>query len=80
MLTVETDLHSVLNIAKAVRDGCAVYASLVDRIGKERVKGVKACGHLTKREVLTVYGWNHPTRVWMESSVAPIPEASAAAA
>jgi hypothetical protein len=79
-LTLITELNSVLTIAKAIREGCAVYASIPDRSPREKVKGVKACCHLSRREVLTIYGWNHPIKVWMESRTEPAPEARAAAA
>lgn len=66
MLTIETELKSVLTIAKALREGCTVYATLPDKPGNYRVRGVKGCAHLSKREVLTAAGWNHPVRVWIE--------------
>lgn len=69
MFAIVEELKSVLTINKAVRNGLPVYASILDRSQKERVKGARACPHLPKREVLTVFGWNHPVKVWSEMPV-----------
>ena len=67
MLTVVTYLHGYAPVAKALQEGKTVFCGLLDRQDKERVKAVRKCGHLSKREVLTAYGWNHPVQVWIES-------------
>ena len=67
MLSAEVELKSILTIAKAVRNNIPVYASIPGRSPRERVKNVKGCFHLKKYEVLTVFGWNHPDKVWTET-------------
>lgn len=80
MLAVVEEMKSILTIANALRRGALVYASIKGKSTKEQVKSVRACSHKTKTEVLTVFGWNHPAKVWSETPVASEADLDAAPA
>lgn len=80
MLTLETELHSVLSIAKALREGATVYTNLKEHPEfKLKVADVRAVHGSADVEVLTVFGRRVASRVWIETAAGDEPATEAAA-